>query len=134
MAWLVALLMLCLLVGTTALVSFLVFYVQFCKSEEKQWRDRILGLFRAAQKTADVEKERLKRLTTDRDQESQSLTREALRSYLCGISVGELEAYSAIGPSTVAKPNSAGYRHLAALLGAHIHIHAPGQHGMEDLA
>ena len=133
MVWLTLLIGLIFLLGLTALISFFIFYIQFSNSLEKRWRDEVLGLFAAADQRASFEYQQLRRLESDKDAEIRSLQDEAFHAYLASIDVGELEAYQGIGPGTVEKLREGGFRNLAALRSAHIHIHGLGEKRLTDI-
>jgi uncharacterized tellurite resistance protein B-like protein len=133
MTWLTVLASLLVLVGLTALVSWIVLYVQFSNSPEKRWRDQVLGLLTAAIRRVRSENVQLRRLESDHDGESRSLREEMFRSYLGDISANELEAYQGIGPATVAKLRGEGYVNLATLRGARIRIYGLGDKRLSDI-
>ncbi len=133
MTWFTVLLALFVLLALTALVSWLVLYIQFCHSVEKRWRNEVLGLLAEAKRQIDVENQQLRRLRSEQESEAHSLSESAYHSYLNGIGVEELEAYPGIGPATVGKLRAEGYVNLTRLRGARIHIHGLGEKRLADI-
>lgn len=133
MNWFTVLLSLFVLLALTALVSWLVLYIQFRHSVEKRWRKEVLGLLAEAKRQIDAENQQLRRLRSEQEDEARSLSESAFHSYLNGIGVEELEAYAGIGPATVGKLRAAGYVHLTRLRGARIRIHGLGEKRLADI-
>src|SRR6266851_775313 len=130
MIWLVALVV---LLSLTAIVSWLVFYVQFCCSPEKHWKSEVLALLTTAKRRAHSENERLRRLGDERDDEARRSRDESFHAFLGSFSVSELECYSGIGPATVSKLRSSGHSDLSTLLHARLNIHGLGEKRLADI-
>jgi tellurite resistance protein len=133
MGWLTVLAVLFALIALTALVSWLVLYVQFCNSAEKRWRGEVIGLLADAERQIRSENQELRQLKADQDAEARSLREKAFGSYLDTISVNELEVYPGIGPVTVGKLRGHGYNNLTTLRGARIRIHGLREKRLSDI-
>jgi uncharacterized tellurite resistance protein B-like protein len=131
MIWLIVIPL--LIVVLTAVVSAIVFYVQFCNSPEKQWRQEVLDLTDRARRRAQTETESLEHLGTEHAGDIRRLTEERFVSYLTTVSVNELESYAGIGHGTIAKLVSAGYVDLATLRHARLDIHGLGDKRLTDI-
>lgn len=133
MTWVTVLTSLFLLLSLTALVSWLVLYIQFCNSVEKRWAAQVLNLLHDADRCVRSENRQLQELKKKRDSEAQSLHERAFAAHLGDYSVDELEAYPGIGPATVGKLRAAGFVNLVALHRARIHIHGLGEKRLTDI-
>jgi hypothetical protein len=124
------------IIGTlvlTALVSGLLFAYQYRNSPEKCWQVRVFNVASAARRQIQAETTNLRRLGPDQEAAARALKDEAFCSYLAGISINELDAYSGIGPATIAKLQGAGYANLASLRHARVHIHGLGEKRLADV-
>jgi hypothetical protein len=117
----------------TALVSGVIFYYQYLHSPEKCWQDRVFDVVSTARKQAQSEKASLRQIAPNREAATHAAKEEAFRSYLAGISVSELEAYTGIGHATIAKLRSAGYSALAALRDVRPEVHGLGDKRLADI-
>jgi tellurite resistance protein len=117
----------------TALVSWLVLYVQFYHSVEKRWATQVLHLLHDAERRVHSENRQLRELRMERDAKTRSLREEAFAAHLCDYSVDELDAYPGIGPGTIGKLRAAGFINLAALHRERIHIHGLGEKRLADI-
>jgi hypothetical protein len=117
----------------SALVLWIILYILFCRSPEKKWRDKVLGLVARARRRAYEEEKDLSRLEANRQTEEETIREEAFVSLLASVSVKELEVFAGIGPVTVSKLKSAGYSNLASLQHARIHIHGLGEKRLAEI-
>jgi predicted flap endonuclease-1-like 5' DNA nuclease len=116
-----------------ALISGLIFYIQFCNSPEKQWAKQVVALLGDARRKLRAERKALESLGEEKRVQADSITEKAFRRYLAKTSVDELQAYSGIGPGTVAKLREDGYHNLSQLRGATIRIHGLGEKRLSDI-
>jgi hypothetical protein len=122
-----------LVVALSVVVFWSILYILFCRSPEKKWRDKVLQLMARARRTAYQEREELSRLESDKHEEAEAIQSEAFSSFLDGIPVSELEICPGIGPATVSKLESAGYKTLASLQRARIQIYGLGKKRLADI-
>jgi hypothetical protein len=117
----------------TALVSGVIFYYQYLHSPEKCWQIRVLDAASTAKRLALAEKSSLRHIGPDHEAAAYSLKEEAFHTYLAGISVNELEAYSGIGHVTIAKLRGAGFTNLSILSTARPNVHGLGDKRLADI-
>jgi hypothetical protein len=133
MTWVTVFTSLFFLLFLTTLVSWFVFYLQFCYSVEKRWATKVLNLLHDADRCVHSENRQLRQWRTEREAKAQSLREKAFAAHLCDYSVDELEAYPGIGPGTISKLRGAGFVNLAALHRAHIRVHGLGEKRLADI-
>ncbi len=122
-----------LILGLSALLSWAIVYIHYCRTPEKRWRNRVLRLIREARRREQKVSDHLYDLDARQEEEKENLQRKAFFVYLNSISSNELEHFSGIGPKTVGKLSQAGYTNLASLQEARINIYGLGEKRVTDI-
>jgi hypothetical protein len=120
-------------IALTLTVSISYFYLQYARSPEKEWRDRVITLVSRAKLRLRMEKQDLSRLRREWEKQDHELRERALAAHLAAIPVQALDEYPGIGPATVAKLSDAGYSNLARLRNASIRLPGLGAKRLADI-
>jgi predicted flap endonuclease-1-like 5' DNA nuclease len=122
-----------LILGLSALLSWAIVYIRYCRTAEKRWRNAVLRLTAEARRQEQNEREQLRGLDAKQEEEKEGLQGKEFSAFLGSISSKELELFSGIGPGTVARLHEAGYANLASLQHADIHAHGLGEKRLNDI-
>jgi uncharacterized tellurite resistance protein B-like protein len=123
-----------LLLGAAVLVGVSVLLRRrYGRSPEKRWSDQVLQVLEASQAYVEREDAACQRAAERLEREEKELRENVLLPYLNRISVAELEAYSGIGPVTVARLREGGFATLAALWSAPVTLPGLGEKRLRDV-
>lgn len=111
-----------------------VLYGRYLMSAVKRWRDAVLAAERSARQLREQATSVAGSLLARRQREERELREQAFNSYLATIGAEELEAFTGIGPATVAKLRQSGYPNLAAMRSVHVHVPGLGEKRLADIA
>jgi hypothetical protein len=111
-----------------------VLYGRYQASPAGRWRNQVLAAERLAKQLREQAASEAGSLPARRHRQQRELREQAFSSYLAATGVEELEAFTGIGPATVAKLRQSGYPNLAAMRNPHVHVPGLGEKRLADIA
>jgi uncharacterized tellurite resistance protein B-like protein len=121
------------LLALTAIVSVLVFYVMFRRTDAGRWQHDVRARLTEALGLQRKRRNELESAGREEERDAAARREEALENHLRGIPVSELERYPGIGPVTIERLEASGYRRVNDLRGARLDIPGLGEKRIAEL-